>query len=470
MSVTYRTNPSLTPRISPELQVLRERSARALAEARALREKVVRKNPRKRKGKKSMAKRRKHRKARKRNGQFKRKTHARKNPRKRRRSRRARRNPVRHVVRRRRKARKNPVMKRRRVRRRYRKNPWVYDPKTGKGTKVRHTVHRKSKSGHGNVVLGSKTAKGQKKFMVKRKGKWFWVSAATKRKRRKAKSKVGKSMAKKKGGRKSAKRVAAGKKAARTRKRNKAMRAGSRKGKKRKGRKGKGRKRGRKRLSMKRRMRGVRALKRARKTIKWERAHGRGYAKRFIKIHRMRTNPGGIVGVVLEAAKAALPVAASLIVGKMIANKLAMIPAVGGIVAKLPAMAQGPVVAAVLLAAGHFATKKVAFLGKHRGSILLGLGLNLIEQVIKSVPVVSGLVGAGEYIQTGEYLQVGGDVQELGAVQELGGSMDAPIPHALQAAPMGHRGLTAPINRWAPSANDDLYQGIFSGARLGTGQ
>jgi len=77
--------------------------------------------------------------------------------------------------------------------------------------------------------------------------------------------------------------------------------------------------------------------------------------------------------------KHVIPVAGSLYVARLISGKLAgKIPGFD----RIPAQFRSPALAALLFGAGHFATKKVRPLQKHRLGIMTGLGINLIDKVL----------------------------------------------------------------------------------------
>jgi hypothetical protein len=159
----------------------------------------------------------------------------------------------------------------------------------------------------------------------------------------------------------------------------------------------------------------------------------------------------------LAIVKQALPVLAAMIGGKFITKKLeSRLPAA------IPAQFRGPALAAGMLFLGGMATNKVAALKKHQGSIMLGLGLNLLTEAISSFAPASikSMIGLGEglydralsdYVTTGDYLTTGatpidddialsdyittgGLEEELGLSEELGvseelGMIDAGTVH-----------------------------------------
>ncbi|MCJ7752583.1 MAG: hypothetical protein MUQ65_16090 [Armatimonadetes bacterium] len=274
--------------------------------------------------------------------------------------------------------------------------------------------------------------------------------------------------------------------------------------------------RGRRRIKRK----GVRALSRARHTIKYQKAYGNRAARGFLKRHKTRTNPrrrksyrrrnpaaavSGTKSAVMTSIKAALPIAISLYASRAISRKvLPMIPGLSGL-----GTHAAPVGALGMLVLGHFATKKVGKLKKHRGSIMIGLGINALDVVLtsyapQSVKAMFGLpltateialqtaVPTGEYLQTGEYFEQGdyisvGAEEELGLEAEMGmlesemgmgednigtgigtqsSSMLSAIPSQAMVAPVPSRSFTRQIRGVGPDYDSNmsgLYKGIFAG-------
>ena len=208
----------------------------------------------------------------------------------------------------------------------------------------------------------------------------------------------------------------------------------------------------------------------------------------------MRTNPA-VVGELMSLVRAAVPVAASLYVTRIVVAKVGpMVPGAD----KLGAFAK-PVVAAAVCAGAHFATKKGP-LAKWRGPIMLGTGINLIDALVSAfapadVKSMFGLGDSGlydralsEYVSTGEYVEmaglsdyvtVDGVEEELGAVQEeLGVEEDLGDPRLggvstgmLKALPAMRSTATIParsFTREVPAMdssydNASVYAGIFRG-------
>jgi hypothetical protein len=211
----------------------------------------------------------------------------------------------------------------------------------------------------------------------------------------------------------------------------------------------------------------------------------------------MRTNPA-IVGELMSLVRAAVPVAASYYVTRIIVAKVGpMIPGAD----KLGSFGK-PVVALAACAGAHYGTKKGP-LAKWRGPIMLGTGLNFIDSLIAAfAPAdVKSMFGMGdsglydralsEYVTTGEYVgtdeealsdyvTVDGVTEELGAVQEeLGVEEDLGDPRLggvgtgmLKALPAMRSTMTVParsFSREIPAADEAydnsavLYAGIFKG-------
>jgi len=224
--------------------------------------------------------------------------------------------------------------------------------------------------------------------------------------------------------------------------------------------------------------------------------------------YRMRSNPG-LVGGLMDVVKMALPVAGALYLSRAASSKLAgKIPGFN----KIPPQYQGTAMAGVLIVGAHFLTKKVRVLQKWRTGVMIGVGINLIDNVVSAfapanVKAMFGMgdlydnglsdyVEVGDYLQTGEpiddditmsdYVSVGDVEEELGALEEelgveeelgadalsrayLGGvsqtSMMKQIPSASMLAAIPQRSFTREVRR-AGSGYDKasvLYGGIFNG-------
>jgi hypothetical protein len=203
--------------------------------------------------------------------------------------------------------------------------------------------------------------------------------------------------------------------------------------------------------------------------------------------------------------KQVLPIAGSLYAARLISGKLAgRIPGLGAI----PENMRSPALAVGLLVAGHFGTKKVKALRKHRYPIMIGLGLNAIDKLLSAFAPASvkEMVGVGEYVQIGDYypapplqdnitlaeyvavddyVQIGDMEQDLGMEMDLGlleagmgddfadrhlggvsrSSMTAPIGRMDYRAPVPARSFTKAVPHITDNFDnpDRLYTGIFGG-------
>jgi hypothetical protein len=137
----------------------------------------------------------------------------------------------------------------------------------------------------------------------------------------------------------------------------------------------------------------------------------RNPARRTHRAHRRyRRNPS--VAGIMAMAKQALPVVLAMVGGRMIVNKIA--PRIPG-VDRLGRF-QGPALSLGMLVLGEVATNKVKAIGKYKGAIMLGLGINLVTEVLSMIPQVKGFLGLGEgiydralsdYVTTSDYLTTG---------------------------------------------------------------
>lgn len=266
---------------------------------------------------------------------------------------------------------------------------------------------------------------------------------------------------------------------------------------------------------------GVKALSRARKSIKRAKRAG-GYANWYRKRHRMATNPATFMG----AVKAAVPIAGSLYLSRFLTNWAGpKIPGIDKLQVGGYNLAR-PVLGGGLWFLTHFATKRVkgGFIKKNRGSILLGMALNFVDSVVSTfapsdvkamfgMGADSGLYdGVGDYVAINDYVSIGnappidddialadyvsiGQVEEelgaleqelgmleadLGAEEDLGStrgyddrglggvhqrSMLAPIQPQAMVAPIPARSWTKPVPRAGAGYDRDsiLYQGVFRG-------
>jgi hypothetical protein len=206
---------------------------------------------------------------------------------------------------------------------------------------------------------------------------------------------------------------------------------------------------------------------------------------------RYKRNPS--MAGILALIKRALPVLGSILVGKLIQKQIV------SNVSQVSSLGQfqGPVLAGALLVGAQIASSKVSFLRAHQDEIMLGLGINLLTEVISafapaSVKTAIGMGGIydralSDYVQTSDYLTTSdyvstgmdGIEQELGMSQELGLSQElGEIPGGLSQSalvrsvpPMSfsgqipNRSFTSEIED-ATSAFDSpggLYAGVFRG-------
>lgn len=174
----------------------------------------------------------------------------------------------------------------------------------------------------------------------------------------------------------------------------------------------------------------------------------------------MRSNPnmntlGGVI-------KQALPIAGSLYGARFLSYKLAgQIPGFN----RIPQQYQGTAMAGLVFFGAHMASKKVKPLKKWRGALMIGTGLNLIDNVLSAfAPAnVKGMFGLSDYgiydeamsdyVEVGDYLEVGADPiddditmsdyvevgqleEELGALEEeLGLEEDLGVEEELEPIP-----------------------------------
>ncbi|KKU98103.1 MAG: Sperm nuclear basic protein PL-I isoform PLIb, partial [Candidatus Jorgensenbacteria bacterium GW2011_GWC1_48_8] len=307
------------------------------------------------------------------------------------------------------------------LRKKYRKNPWVGRGKNRRWQKrggldlairLAARAQREAVRKHGYspsakravTRFKKKAAKAYKKRLAawrrqskamspkRRPSRKSPKRKAVKRARRKAVSRVSKSR----------KRSLAGKKAARTRARKKAARrAAGRKAARKRKRKSGGRKMARKfrrlkhgRRTKKRHGRGVRALARSRRSIKYSRRHGSGAARRYLKRYRMRSNP---IAMLKDIASNVLPLAAAFFGARFVSSKVPGLPVVGPLLGNLGSGAPVAVAGAVAIGA-HFLTKKVSALAKYRSAIMSGAGLNVLFTAIDAFAPASikGFLGMGD--------------------------------------------------------------------------
>lgn len=208
-----------------------------------------------------------------------------------------------------------------------------------------------------------------------------------------------------------------------------------------------------------------------------------------------------MVSFLTDTIKKAVPILASIIGIRALTNLVApRIPV------NLGAF-QGPALAAAALVGAKYATRKVSFLAKHQDAIMIGAGINLVEQLISafapaSVKGMLGMGGLSDYVAVSDYLTVGGrpiddnialsDYVQVGIEEELGLDQDLGIDQELGSmgdsvygqgmlggskamlAPVGSMKFLAPVpNRSFTEAVPDagagyddpdiLYTGVFGG-------
>ena len=219
---------------------------------------------------------------------------------------------------------------------------------------------------------------------------------------------------------------------------------------------------------------------------------------RYRRSH-FRKNPGGML---IDLAKQAIPVLVGFYGARMFVAKAPSLPLLSSVAGMLgsfatPAFAVG----SVLLA--NWGTKKVALLAKHRTGLMLGVGFQALDTVIRAFAPASvqSLIGMNDYIAVGgmgdyyamgagpiddsmtmsDYIAVGVD-EELGLDEELGVDEDLgdagigmqsfaggnglmkQIPQRAMVAPVPTRSFTMQVPD-AGSGYDNpgqLYAGIFA--------
>ncbi len=252
----------------------------------------------------------------------------------------------------------------------------------------------------------------------------------------------------------------------------------------------------------------AKSLRRARRTIRNRRATAgaRAYRRRY----RMRSNPvtaASVGGAFKQTLIAAAPIAISLYGARALSYAVApRLP----LFDRIPAKWQGTAMAVLLGGLGFVATRKISKLQKHAGGVMIGLGLNFLDNVLSALAPASikARIGLGDYIETGDvysdglgarplwdgqmdgyetvgdYVEVGNDglqeelgvEEELGLEQELGSSaaylggvqqssMLKQVPNRPMLAQVPDRSFTEQVPR-AGAAYDspaNLYGGIFAG-------
>ncbi len=220
----------------------------------------------------------------------------------------------------------------------------------------------------------------------------------------------------------------------------------------------------------------------------------RSYARRYRR-RSYRRNPGGFL---IDLAKKAVPVLLAFYGTRMFVSRIGpMIPGV----ASLGTLA-GPVLSVGSVIGMNYATKKVAFLAKHKTELMLGsMGAALDSLIQAFAPAsVKALVGMSDYVAVGDYFSmgaiplddrmtmsdyvaVGGDgveeelglEEELGVEEELGNDLLGGMPTGrglLKTIPTQQFMQPIParsFTRQIPAAGqqydnpNQLYAGIFNG-------
>jgi hypothetical protein len=154
--------------------------------------------------------------------------------------------------------------------------------------------------------------------------------------------------------------------------------------------------------------------------------------RRYVRKHRMYSNPSlaGMMNVMKQVAPAAL----AFYVGRIIANKVTAIPAVGAQIAKLGTHA-APALAAATFVGGSFAAAKIKPLAKYSAAIMTGLGLNLVFTLVDAyVPdSLKTTIGLGDdqlydealadYENVGEYQSGVEGYENVEGLGSIGGGM-----------------------------------------------
>ncbi len=298
----------------------------------------------------------------------------------------------------------------------------AYNKKRGRGKVKRRRKARRVKSSvaahmraanQAGAGIGAKVARSTKKRR-RRKSAAARKAAATRARKKAARSRAAKKAARTR--RRRAGRAAAPRRRKARRRRSRGSAAPKRRRRRRRSAaKAAPRRRRRRKASGRRRSSG-RRRRRARRfrptnLFRVRRRRGRRVRSRLY----VRNPSGGLVSQVIATAKAAVPVALSLYLTRVIVNKFGpSIPLVdrAGVAAK-------PLIATMAVVGAHFATKRGPLV-RYRNQILLGTGINLVDTLISAFapPDVKAMFGLGdsgmydsslgEYIQTGEYIDESG--------------------------------------------------------------
>lgn len=209
-------------------------------------------------------------------------------------------------------------------------------------------------------------------------------------------------------------------------------------------------------------------------------SRSRRFRKRYGSNVRVNPSISGIIGLVKQAA----PVVggfylSKVLTGVLIGKDAVAAPAtaaptsgilpdvVGNTLGKAGA---GVVALGVAVLIGMFG-RKIPVLGKYSSQLALGAGVAAIDGLARGFlpDSMKQSIGLSDYVTTNDYVQTSDYMAELGQMQELG-TLEGPIPGAASSALVPAVASQAPVQRWAPSPLDSLYQGSFGGGRLGCGQ
>jgi hypothetical protein len=245
-----------------------------------------------------------------------------------------------------------------------------------------------------------------------------------------------------------------------------------------------------------------RSMLRARRAIRnrYKTALGRATMRRY----RMRSNPGGvIIDTLKSAAMIAIPLYGARALSFGLSGRVPLLN-------RVPAQFQGTVMAAVIGAVAHFATKKIGRLAKYRTQVMIGVGINFLDNILSAVapasvktriglgdayadglgdyievggaPPINDDMTLSDYVEVGDYIEVGAEEElgasveeelgleeELGADAYLGGvqqsSMLAPIPRVPSMEAVPQRSFTKAVPRAGAGYDNprQLYGGVFAG-------
>lgn len=202
----------------------------------------------------------------------------------------------------------------------------------------------------------------------------------------------------------------------------------------------------------------------------------------------------------IDLVKQVIPVALGFIGANVLTGRfLPMLPGVSAL-----GSLQAPVLSGVSVVLANYGTRKVPLMAKHRGEIMMGVGLSFVKTLFQAFAPTSvqSMLGMGDYVQMGDYvavgatplddnmtlsdyIAVGGDglEEELGLDQDLGvdealgdarlgglpgptnGGLLKPVPTQAFLAPIPARSFTKPIPPAGTNYDNpgQLYNGIFGG-------